>query len=121
VAGRGVSPGRVDLRIQLSREALTAVRVDWSTAPIRPHPHAGQAGGIANAGSTSAVNSKWELMLNMLLSGEFNFDQFGLLISDCVGADFKLRAHFRNSMQIGMSLKASPQGKRECRVAQRRR
>ena len=26
--------------------------------------------------STSAVNSKWELMLNILLSGEFNFEQF---------------------------------------------
>ena len=68
--------------------------------------------GTLTGTSTSAVNSKWELMLNILLSGKFNFDQFGLLISDCVSADFKLRAHFRNSMQIGMSLKASPEGKR---------
>jgi hypothetical protein len=37
------------------------------------------------------------------------------------GADFKLRAHFRNSMQIGMLRKAISDGKRECRVVQRRR
>jgi hypothetical protein len=33
-------------------------------------------------------------MLNILLSGKFNFDQFGLLISDCVSADFKLARAF---------------------------
>src|SRR6516164_4806247 len=61
---------------------------------------------VVTGTSTSAVNSKWELMLNILLSGEFNFDQFGLLIATVSVPSFKLRAHMRNSMPIGMSLKA---------------
>ena len=36
---------RRDLRSQRSREGLTAVRVDLTSGPNRPHPHAGQAGG----------------------------------------------------------------------------
>jgi len=59
-------------------------------------------------------NSKWALMLNIFLSGEFNFDHL-LAMS---GADVKVRARFRNSMQIGMLCKAISEGKRECRIVQ---
>ena len=42
---RSTSPGRGDLRSQLSREALTSARVDWGKASIRPHPMLDRPGG----------------------------------------------------------------------------
>jgi HlyD family secretion protein len=45
-------------------------------------------------------------MLNIFLSGEFNFDQFGRDERPC-RCRSQLRPHFRNSMQIGTLRKAS--------------
>jgi hypothetical protein len=57
------------------------------------------------------------LMLNIFLSGEFNFDQSG-------GderprrRDVKVRTRFRISRQIEMLRKAISEGKRACRIVQ---
>ena len=40
-----VSPRRGDLRSRLSREALTAVRIDWSTGQFDPTPMLDRPGG----------------------------------------------------------------------------
>jgi hypothetical protein len=53
-----------------SREALTVLRVEWSTATNRPHPHAGQAGGSLGAHATTRVSLSADEGYTMMRGGQ---------------------------------------------------